>query len=120
MAGRILIADDSASIREIAKLTLQFKGYEVIEAKDGREAYETLSATDCDLLITDLAMPNMSGAELLNKIRVEMKNETLPIIVCTAEEKADRGELLLKGANAVVKKPFSPIELMEKVEALLR
>jgi len=120
MSNTILIVDDSESIRSILKLTLKFKGYNVIEAENGLEAFEILKKTQCDLVITDIAMPTMTGIELLNKIRNELKNDKIPIIICTAEKIGDEEELLRKGANKLLVKPFPPTELLEVVQNLLK
>jgi CheY-like chemotaxis protein len=119
MARKVLIADDSESIRGITRMTLEIKGYEIVEAGDGVEACEWLTQNECDLLITDLAMPRMTGAELLARTRKEKSPEELPVIVFTAEADADRESLVAAGANAFLKKPFSPIELIELVESLI-
>jgi two-component system chemotaxis response regulator CheY len=115
MSKTIIIADDSESIRTVLKMTLEFKGHRVIEAANGREAWEQLQAGECDLLITDLAMPEMSGLELLQKIRREQHNDALPIIVCTAEAMGNEAKYLEQGANDLLNKPISPIELLELV-----
>jgi chemosensory pili system protein ChpA (sensor histidine kinase/response regulator) len=115
----ILIVDDSESIRTILKITLQFKQYHILEARDGEEAYQILRENPCDLLITDLAMPHMSGLELIGKVRGELKMESLPVVVCTAEETHDPQDYIKKGANHVLMKPVSPIELLKIVDKIL-
>jgi two-component system chemotaxis response regulator CheY len=119
MSKTVLIADDSASIRNILKLTLEFKGYTVLEAEDGKAAYETLKSTACDLLISDIAMPSMSGLELLSKVRQTLQNKTLPVIICTAEKDIKEEEIIRRGANKVLIKPVSPRELLAIVEGLI-
>jgi len=119
MPKTILIVDDSESIRTIVKYTLQYQGYNVIEAEDGKQAYEILKQTDCDLIIADIAMPHMSGWELLNKVRHELKKENLPVIICTAEKNANEEEFIRKGANKLLVKPFSPRTLLEIIDSLL-
>lgn len=119
MPKTILVVDDSESIRTILKLTLQFKGYKVIEAEDGVEAYEILKEKPLDLLITDISMPKMSGLELLNKVRQELNNTTLPIIICTAEKEANEEQILSKGANKILIKPVSPNDLLVHVQSLI-
>ena len=119
MPKTILIADDSESIRMILRMTLQFKGFTILEAADGAQAFEILKGRECDLIIADIAMPNMTGLELLQKVRQELKKEGVPIIICTAEKSPGEAELLCRGATRVVEKPFSPIEFMEMVERLL-
>jgi len=119
MPKTILIVDDSESIRTILKLTLEFKGYSVIEAEDGKKAFEILKQTDCDLVIADIVMPHMSGVELLNKVRHELKKEDLPVIICTAEENVNEEEFIRKGASKLLTKPFSPRSLLEIVDSLI-
>lgn len=120
MPKTILIADDNTEIRSIIKFTLQFKGYTVIEAEDGKVAFEILQkGTPVDLLISDIDMPNVNGMELLRKIRQELGNTTLPIVICSGERDVDEEDVLHKGANRMMPKPFSPIKLMEIVQALL-
>lgn len=119
MKRTILIVDDTETIRNLLKLTLQFKGYNVLEAEDGKQALGILRNTPCDLLITDIAMPNMSGLELLNRVREELGNQTMPIIVCTAEAQATEGDILRRGANKLLLKPCPPLELIEAVHGLL-
>jgi chemosensory pili system protein ChpA (sensor histidine kinase/response regulator) len=120
MSKTIIIADDSESIRTVLKLTLEFKGYRVIETTNGREAWEQLQSQGCDLLITDLAMPEMSGLELLHKIRNEASNADLPVIVCTAEALGNEAKYLEQGANDLLNKPISPTELLELITRHLK
>ncbi len=119
MAHTILIVDDSESVRNIFSMSLQITGNTIREAADGEEAYKIIRETDVDLVITDIAMPKMSGTELLKKIRTELRNPTLPVIICTAERKADAKQLLQSGANDVLEKPIIPSKLLKKVKALL-
>jgi len=119
MEKTVLIVDDSESIRNILKLTLSFKGYHILEAEDGQKALDTLREKECDLVITDIAMPNMTGLELLDKIRNELENKTLPVIVCTAEKVEQREDILKRGADSILAKPVSPFGLLETVEKLL-
>ncbi len=119
MAKTILIADDSESIRTILKLTLKFKGYAILEAADGTVAYDILQKNPCDMVITDIMMPGLTGVELLQKIRKEMKNPDIPVIICTAEKNVDDEELIQKGATRILMKPVQPKELMEVVNSLI-
>jgi two-component system chemotaxis response regulator CheY len=119
MTKTILIVDDSESIRTILRLTLQFSGYQILEAEDGKQACEILERNLCDLVITDLAMPVMTGVDLLRKIREELKNTALPIIICTAEKASQQEDLLKKGATMLMEKPVSPRELLEIVKNIL-
>ena len=120
MAKRVLLADDNESVRTILKLTLQFKGCTVIEVEDGAKAFEALKAdSTIDLLVTDIAMPGLSGLELLAKIRADPSLQKLPIVVCSAEADAKEADILARGADAFLPKPCSPVKLMETVARLL-
>jgi two-component system chemotaxis response regulator CheY len=119
MGKTILVADDNAEIRSMIRFTLQFKGYTVIEAEDGKAAFEILQRQPCDLLVSDIDMPNVSGLELLRKVRQELGNEQLPIIICSGEREVDEQDVLRRGANRMMPKPFSPVKLMEAVQSLV-
>ncbi|MCX7717518.1 MAG: response regulator [Candidatus Sumerlaeaceae bacterium] len=121
MGKTVLIADDNESVRTILKLTLQFKGYTIIEVDDGAKALDLLLAgqTPVDLLISDIAMPNMSGLELLARLRGEERFATLPILICSAEEDATEADMLKRGASAFLVKPCPPSKLLDTVRALV-
>lgn len=119
MSKTILIADDNEGVRTIIKLTLQFKGYTLVEAGDGAEAFAILDKRPFDLLISDIAMPQMNGLELLAKVRADGRFAHLPIIICSAEEDAKEDDLLARGANAFLPKPVRPMELLSTVGKLL-
>jgi CheY-like chemotaxis protein len=119
MPGTILIADDNEAIRSILKMTLEFGGYRVEEAVDGRQAFERLSQGSYALLISDIDMPHVTGHELLDKVRTELGALDLPVIICTAELKIDRNRLIERGANLVLRKPVPPTALLEAVAGLI-
>jgi two-component system chemotaxis response regulator CheY len=118
MPTKILIVEDNTTIRMIVRLTLQIEKYDIVEAEDGRGALECLAAhPDCGLVVTDLAMANMDGCEMIRHIRREPRWRALPIIVLTAEQEGAKA--LECGANEVILKPFSSVDLLEKIAALL-
>lgn len=121
MSKTVLVADDSESIRNIVKLSLKLQrpDIKVIEATNGSEAYEIIKGTPIDLLITDVDMPYMSGLELVKLIRTELKNETLPILICTAEKLKNPGELTKDGISKILNKPFSAKELLDTVKEII-
>jgi len=119
MPKTVLIADDNENVRVILKLTLQFKGYNLIEVEDGAEAIEALKANAVDLLISDISMPNMTGLELLSKLRADPQFAKLPVIICSAEKGVTTDDLIARGANAFLLKPCSPKELLETVKNLI-
>jgi two-component system, chemotaxis family, chemotaxis protein CheY len=120
MPKTILIADDNESVRTILKLSLQFKGYNLIEVDDGAKALDHLKTKGgVDLLITDIAMPNMNGLELLAALRADPQFAQFPIIVCSAEEDATDEGIKARGANAFLPKPCPPMQLIAAVGSLI-
>ena len=119
---RLLVVDDSSTMRRIIKNTLQRLGYDdVLEAENGVEAWEILSTKrDIDILITDWNMPEMNGLELVKKTRADAHYEDIPIIMVTTERgKAEVITALKAGVNNYIVKPFTPQVLKEKLEAVL-
>ena len=116
----ILIADDEERIRKIVGDFLKKEGYAVLEAEDGDSTYEIFSTrkSDIDLIILDIMMPGMNGWEVCRKIR---ESSTVPVIMLSARsEEFDELTGYESGADDYVTKPFSPIILVKRVEALLR
>lgn len=116
----ILVVEDDHKIRQLVKLYLEKEGYEVYEAKDGEEAIHCFKTVDPCFVILDLMLPAKSGEEVCQVIRADLKAE-VPIIMLTArvgEEERIKG--LKMGADDYVTKPFSPAELLARVESVLR
>lgn len=114
----ILVVDDEDEMRELMCMFLQREGYVCQEAKDGYEALQKLKQQNFDLVILDVMMPNMDGLSTCMKIR---ETSYIPIIFVTARgEEWDRVNGLKIGADDYLVKPFSPRELVARVEALLR
>ncbi len=113
---KILLVDDSRTIRNIQKNTLAGMGHtEVLEAADGVEALAVLAAQRPDLVLVDWNMPNMDGITLIRKVRET--DQTLPMIMVTTEaEKTRVMEALKAGVNNYVVKPFTAQTLEEKIE----
>ncbi len=118
---KILVVDDSATIRRIIKNTLEKIGYsEVIEAENGIDALTKLKEGDIILVLTDWNMPEMDGITLVKSIRASDKFGTVPIIMVTTEaEKNEVMEALQLGVNDYIVKPFTPDILKEKIEKVL-
>ncbi len=119
---RLLVVDDSSTMRRIILNTLQRLGYDdVLEAGNGLEAWNILDKSDnIDVLITDWNMPEMNGLELVKKTRSDSRYEDIPIIMVTTEGgKAEVITALKAGVNNYIVKPFTPQVLREKLEAVL-
>jgi len=119
VTARILIVDDSESIRETLGLTLRFKGYEVQEAENGEQALKILQQDVFDLVFCDLAMPGMDGREVIRRLRKQPGLENLPVLVLSAEARETKAESLEAGATACIDKPFSPETILRQVEQCL-
>lgn len=122
MTLKLLVVDDSSTMRRIIKNTLQRLGFnDVLEAEHGVEAWQIMERTpDINVLITDWNMPEMNGLDLVRKVRAEKKYENMPIIMVTTEGgKAEVITALKAGVNNYIVKPFTPQVLKEKLEDVL-
>lgn len=116
--GIVLIVDDEADMRRLIRMYLEKEGYSCIEAEDGQVALDLLKSHTFDLIILDVMMPNVDGLTLCMKVR---EQSTVPIIFLTARgDEWDRVYGLKLGADDYVVKPFSPNELIARVDAVLR
>ncbi len=121
MRARILVVDDSPSMRTVIRAVLEDDGYEVAASEDGEEALASFQATTPDLVITDIYMSRMDGLTLVRGIRALPACRFLPILVLTTEageEMKQRGRAA--GATGWIVKPFEPDQLREVVGRLLR
>lgn len=118
-SGVILVADDEPEIRQLLHILLGNKGYQVIEAANGRDAVRMVEAhPELDLILLDIMMPELSGLEACRQIRERTK---APILFLTARNtERDKGEAYGMGGDDYLAKPFSQGELLMKVTSLIR
>ncbi|HEU5080894.1 MAG TPA: response regulator [Opitutaceae bacterium] len=117
----ILTVDDSPSMRQMVALTLAQRGHEIIEACDGRDALEKISAREVHLIITDLNMPNMNGIELIQNVRALPQHRFVPILMLTTESQAEKKQAgKAAGATGWIVKPFTREQLTAVVDKVLR
>jgi two-component system phosphate regulon response regulator PhoB len=120
-ASKILIIEDEQPIREMIAFHLSRAGYEVFEAEDCRTARRLLADENPDLALIDWMLPDMSGLELTRMLKRDEAHEDLSIIMLTARaEERDKISGLDGGADDYVTKPFSPCELIARIQAVLR
>lgn len=119
-APKILIVDDSDTIRETLKLTLEFNDYDVTVAADGREGVNLIRQNTYDLVLCDLAMPELDGFGLIKEVRGDLGMPDLPIIILSAEAQGLKQRAIEAGANDSLDKPFAPKDLLAVVERTLR
>ena len=116
---KILIVEDEPDMRLGLKDNLEFDGYEVDSAENGKDGYEKIIKNNYDLVLMDVMMPEMSGFEVCKQIRKEGIN--VPVILLTAKgEEIDKVRGLEIGADDYITKPFSLRELLARVKAVLR
>ncbi|KPL85395.1 response regulator [Herpetosiphon geysericola] len=116
--ANILVVDDEPNIREVVGLYLRREGHSVIEASDGEEALRLARQQPPDLVVLDLMLPKVTGLEVCRRLQSDQRT---PVIMLTAKsEENDRIIGLGVGADDYVVKPFSPRELVARVEAVLR
>ncbi len=117
----ILIVDDEAPIREMLRFSLRNKGFSCIEAADASEAIHEIKKADVDLILLDLMLPGQSGFDFAEDLKADPHTQDLPIIMLTAREgDGDKIKGLNLGADDYVTKPFSPNELVARINAVLR
>ncbi|MDX1687447.1 MAG: response regulator transcription factor [Candidatus Promineifilaceae bacterium] len=116
----ILVVDDEASVVEVVCLYLEREGFDVRQARDGREALTALSERKPALVVLDVMLPHVDGLEIMRRLGRE-EGERVPVIMLTARsQETDRIYGLELGADDYVTKPFSPAELVARVKAVLR
>ncbi|SEL96349.1 Signal transduction histidine kinase [Stigmatella aurantiaca] len=119
-APRILVVEDEPEIRDFVVSVLR-TSYRVLEAVNGEEGRQRALQTIPDLIVSDVMMPVMSGLQMLAALRERQETADIPVILLTArQEVAEKVEGLGTGANDYIGKPFSPRELLARIEAQLR
>ncbi|MDD2610151.1 MAG: response regulator [Giesbergeria sp.] len=119
MAKTIMIVDDSASIRMVVGIALRGAGYEVIEAKDGKDALDKLTGQKVHLIISDVNMPVMDGISFVKAVKQLANYRFTPIIMLTTEsDESKKREGQAAGAKAWVVKPFKPEQMLGAVQKL--
>jgi len=121
MGKKILIVDDSRTIRQQLRFTLEKGGFEVTEADDGVTGLEMInSSSDILLVISDINMKTMSGLDMLDKIKAEARYASLPVLMLTTEGSGAMVDRAKKaGAKGWVIKPFQPEQIIAAVNKLI-
>lgn len=120
MSGVILAVDDSASMRQMVRHTLEGAGYKVVQAVDGVDALERAKEASVDLVLTDVNMPRMDGIALVRELRTLASYKFVPMLVLTTESGQEtklRGKEA--GATGWLVKPFNPEQLLATIARVL-
>lgn len=116
----ILAVDDSSSIRNLIKRTLESEGYDVVMAEDGVDAMEIARSRTFDMVLTDINMPKMTGISLVSKLRRLEAYQDIPIVMVTTEDKDfKKQKAKTQGANGWLQKPFTQERLLNVVKVML-
>ena len=119
--SKVLVVDDSPTMRKMIAALLQQHGMKVSVAQDGAEAQSQFENDQPDLVITDIVMPNMNGYELCRWVKSDDGRKHIPVVLCTSKaEEFDRYWGMKQGADAYIAKPFQPDELIDTVRQLLK
>ena len=119
MPARILIADDYEDNRELLRLMLGADGYTISEARNGRECVSMALADPPNLVMVDLAMPELDGWGVLNALRADERTRNIPCVAVSASARAARDSAIERGFTDYLSKPFRKQELLSMVARLL-
>ncbi len=117
---KLLIADDEEGVRSLVRMTLNVDSYEILEARDGNEALEVARRERPDIVLLDVMMPGQSGVEVCRALKADRATAATSIILLTAkaqESEVERGFAM--GVDDYIVKPFSPREMLSRVQAVL-
>jgi DNA-binding response OmpR family regulator len=117
---KLLIVDDEAGIRSLVRMTLDSEDYEILEAREGKEALALALAEHPDLVLLDVMLPDRSGIEVCRELKSNPETSGATVVMLTAKAQlSDLGDAEAAGADGYFTKPFSPIALLQKVENVL-
>ena len=117
MVKKVLVVDDSKTMRDMVTFTLKSEGYDVLEANDGVHALSVLGSGVTDLVITDINMPNMDGITLVSELRAKPAFRSVPILILTTESGSEiKSKGKSAGATGWIVKPFVPEKLIGVVQ----
>jgi DNA-binding response OmpR family regulator len=119
-APTVLVVEDDPVILRLLEVNFELEGYRVLVAHDGAEGIEVARAEQPDVVISDIMMPKVSGIELVEALKADAATSAIPVILLSA--KAQTGDLkagMDAGADDYVTKPFEPLDLIDRVNALL-
>jgi two-component system phosphate regulon response regulator PhoB len=117
---RVLLVEDHPTMRRSLVAVLAAEGYEVAEARDGRDGLTEAAASPPDAIVLDLHVPGIDGLEVLRRLRADPVTAGVPVIVVTATGEEQRRPAIALGAAAYLTKPFGPPVLVETVARVLR
>jgi len=116
----VLVIDDDPVILDLLRVNFEIEGFDVITATNGEEGLERALAAGPDVVISDIMMPKRDGLQLLGDLKGDPKTENLPVILLSAKaQKSEVQEGLDMGADDYITKPFDPIKLIDRLNAVV-
>jgi len=120
MAKKVLVVDDSADVRLVCRVNLEYHGFEVVDAENGDEALELARRKRPDLILLDVMLPDVDGWEILSKVKSQSETASIPVVMLTARTReADQIRGWRAGASDYIIKPFNPEALILTVRAAI-
>lgn len=120
MPATILVVDDDPVIQKLLAVNFEMDGYRVVTASDGVEGLERVADEGPDVVLLDVMMPRLDGVEVVRRLKADATTAAIPVILLSAKaQSSDISAGLEAGADDYVTKPFDPLELLEKVAALI-
>ena len=117
---RLLVVDDDPVIVELLRINFEIEGFEVLSASDGEEGFQRARSERPDLVLSDIMMPRVDGLQLLRRLRADPATARLPVMLLSAKaQHAEVEQGLAMGAADYITKPFDPLELLDRVHAVL-
>ena len=117
MKKKVLIVDDEHNVRRLVAATLSGGDYEVLQARDGVEALETIRREHPTVVLLDIQMPGLDGVEVCRQVKADPKLRETVVVILTAQAQAEaRRRAAAAGADTFLTKPFSPLQVLEIVE----
>lgn len=117
--ARLLLVEDHPTMRGAVRVIFEAEGYEVAEVGDGASALEAIRSAPPDLVVLDLNIPVVSGAEVLRELRADPATAAVRVVVATAEGEEGRASAMRLGADEYLTKPFGPAVLLRTVARVL-
>jgi DNA-binding response OmpR family regulator len=116
---KLLIADDESGIRSLVRMTLERDSYQILEASDGEEAIALAREFHPEVVLLDVMMPGLSGFDVCRALKDDPTTAEATVVLLTAKaQESDRAEGIAAGADDYFTKPFSPIALLRKIDAV--
>lgn len=121
MGKKVLIVDDSTSMRQLVSFALTDAGYEVVAAVNGKDALDKINTAKVDIVVTDLNMPEMDGIEFIKQFRAKAGYRFTPVVMLTTEsQESKKQEGKQAGASGWIVKPFTPEQLTDTVKRFVK